>query len=88
MVICLTFDLQGVCIASGIITHYVFLAAFGWMAIEGVHFYHSVVTVFEYSSSPTKKFLLFAYVSPVVLIAITLGIGYGSGDKPYGGELL
>lgn len=72
---------------AAMVTHYVFLCAFMWMLIEGVQLYRMVVHVFDSGRSHIKHFGIFAYGSPLIVIAITASTGYLKGDKPYGGDV-
>lgn len=69
------------------LTHYIFLSAFMWMLIEGVQLYRMVVHVFDSGRSYIRYFGIFAYGSPIIIIAITAAVGYLRGDKPYGGDV-
>lgn len=78
--------IQGLCIASGILTHYAFLSAFAWMGVEGLHLYRMVVHVFDSENSPLNMYRVVAYGVPLILVILTTMIGYLQGDTPYGGE--
>jgi len=75
-------------VATGIITHYVFLAAFSWMVVEGIHLYKMVVYVFDTERSPINIYRLMAYGIPLLTVAATVAVGYLKGDKPYGGDVV
>lgn len=70
------------------ITHYIFLCAFMWMLVEGFQLYRMVVYVFDSGKSYLKHFGVFAYGSPLLIVALTAIIGYlQDGEKPYGGDV-
>ena len=75
------------CISVGIVTHYVYLTAFVWMGIEGIHLYRMVVSVFDSGRSPTIIYRITAYGIPVLIVGITCVVGYLQGDQPYGNDL-
>ncbi|CAL8095151.1 unnamed protein product [Orchesella dallaii] len=78
---------EGLCMGAAIITHYIFLCAFMWMVIEGVQLYRMVVHVFDSGRSYIKHFGVFAYGTPLIVVAITATTGYLKGDQPYGGDV-
>ena len=65
-------------------THYVFLAAFIWMSIEGIHLYKMVVYVFDSGRSHTTIYRIVSYGIPVIIVGITCAVGNLLGDHPYG----
>ncbi|OXA50970.1 Polysialoglycoprotein [Folsomia candida] len=77
------------CFIFGFLTHYVFLAAFCWMALEGWYLYKVIINVFN-NVLPRRSWIynLIGYGVPLVMVGITLLIGYifGEGDV-YGGEV-
>ncbi|CAG7786511.1 unnamed protein product [Allacma fusca] len=75
------------CVAAGIVTHYIYLAAFMWMAIEGVHLYKMVVHVFDSGRSHTTTYRVTAYGVPVLIVGITCVVGFLLKHQPYGGEM-
>ncbi|XP_072347277.1 adhesion G protein-coupled receptor E3-like isoform X3 [Scyliorhinus torazame] len=63
--------------------HYLFLACFAWMLLEGVQLYLMVVKVFNAKSLRSKYMLLFGYGFPLVVVgiaAVAYSRGYGT-DK-------
>ncbi|XP_038640616.1 adhesion G protein-coupled receptor E5-like [Scyliorhinus canicula] len=60
------------CMAVAIMLHYLFLACFAWMLLEGVQLYLMVVKVFHSRSLQRKYLYLCGYGSPVVIVAITM----------------
>ncbi|KAK7501402.1 hypothetical protein BaRGS_00007206 [Batillaria attramentaria] len=61
--------------------HFLFLAAFAWMCLEGVQLYAMLIEVFESERSRVLWFYLFGYGVPAVIVAISAGIysqGYGT----------
>jgi latrophilin 1 len=79
---------EGVCTGSGMLTHYIFLAAFGWMGVEGVHLYRMVVHVFDSEKNPLRIYRLFSYGVPLIIVMLTAMIGYLRGHSPYGGHVV
>lgn len=75
------------CVFIGVVLHYVFLAAFMWMTIEGHHLYHMLVKVFHSGRDFTRIYFTLGYGVPAIIVAIT-GIvtaclqdtGYGNDD--------
>ncbi|CAG7786512.1 unnamed protein product [Allacma fusca] len=78
---------MGVCVAVGIMTHYIYLAAFTWMAIEGIHLYQMVVHVFDSGRSRTTMYRIIAYGIPVLIVGTTCVVGFLLDHHPYGGEI-
>lgn len=63
--------------------HFLFLAAFAWMCLEGFQLYVMLIEVFEGERSRRKWYYLFGYGIPLVTVAVTAGVkpsGYGT-DK-------
>ncbi|XP_067828905.1 adhesion G protein-coupled receptor E5-like [Heptranchias perlo] len=70
-----------VCKAIAIALHYLFLACFAWMLLEGVQLYLMVVKVFHSRSLRRKYMYLFGYGSPLLIVIITAATNinaYGS----------
>lgn len=60
--------------------HYLFLAAFCWMALEGVELYFLVVRVFQGQGLSTLWRCLIGYGVPLLIVAISAAFrmdGYG-----------
>jgi hypothetical protein len=77
---------EGLCTASAIVTHYVFLTAFMWMAVEGYHLYKMVVQVFD-SGSRMASYRLFAYGLPLLIVVVTTATSFLTEGQGYGGEM-
>ncbi|XP_067829252.1 adhesion G protein-coupled receptor E2-like isoform X2 [Heptranchias perlo] len=63
--------------------HYLFLACFAWMLLEGVQLYFMVVKVFNAKSLRPKYMYLFGYGFPLIVVAVSAAVyarGYGT-DK-------
>ncbi|OXA50973.1 Adhesion G protein-coupled receptor L2 [Folsomia candida] len=83
-----TFMSQTLCFIAGFLTHYAFLAAFCWMALEGWHLYKMIISVFN--SAVANHFWAYnviGYGVPLVMAGFTLLIGYIVGEDAYGGEV-
>jgi len=80
--------LQEVCVAVAVALHYVFLAAFMWMAVEGHHLYRLVVRVFDSGRDLSRIYLAVGYGSPVALVAITCTVTAALQDSGYANDEL
>jgi len=61
------------CLISGVLTHYFLLAAFFWMAVEGIHLYVMIVRVFGHLSTGfLVKCAVASWGMPLVIVAATL----------------
>ncbi|XP_051897958.1 adhesion G protein-coupled receptor E2-like isoform X2 [Pristis pectinata] len=61
--------------------HYLFLACFAWMLLEGVQLYLMVVKVFNAKSLRSKYMYLFGYGCPLIVVGISAVVfpkGYGT----------
>ncbi|KAF4531000.1 hypothetical protein B566_EDAN009744 [Ephemera danica] len=79
-------DYVGVCIAVGVVLHYVFLAAFMWMAVEGHHLYRLVIRVFDSGKDMSRLYLIVAYGTPAIIVGVTGILALASTDKVYGAD--
>jgi hypothetical protein len=68
--------------------HYLFLAAFCWMTVEGHHLYRMVVRVFDSGRDFRRWYLLVGYGVPALVVIVTTVVGLSRGEKPYGREEL
>jgi hypothetical protein len=59
------------CVLVGLVLHYIFMAAFVWMAVEGHHLYLKLVQVFDSGRSYTCMYLIIGYGVPFVVVAVT-----------------
>jgi len=73
---------DALCTTIAVLLHYLFLCAFAWQLVEGVHLYLLIVKVFY-----NKKVIWFYYPLswgvPAIVVAITVGVkfcDYGSED--------
>lgn len=76
------------CIGVGVALHYVFLAAFMWMAVEGHHLYRLVVRVFDSGRDLSRIYLAMGYGTPVIVVAITCIITAILNDAGYANDEL
>uniref|UniRef100_UPI00398F1094 adhesion G protein-coupled receptor E5-like isoform X2 n=1 Tax=Pristiophorus japonicus TaxID=55135 RepID=UPI00398F1094 len=70
----------GCAIVAGLL-HYLFLACFAWMLLEGVQLYFMVVKVFNAKSLRPKYMCLFGYGFPLLVVGISAVVhpmGYGT----------
>lgn len=77
------FFVQILCGVVAGLLHFLFLAAFAWMCLEGFQLYVMLIEVFEGERSRRKWYYLFGYGIPLVTVAVTAGVkpsGYGT-DK-------
>lgn len=58
--------------------HYLFLAAFSWMLLEGFQLYVMLVEVFETRPSRSAFYYLFGYGLPAVIVGISAAVDYRS----------
>ncbi|KAM6061311.1 adhesion G-protein coupled receptor G4 [Chlamydotis macqueenii] len=79
-----TFNQPGLCITVAVLLHYFLLAAFTWMCLESVHFYLSLVKVFNvYVPKYILKCCIAGWGIPAIVITIVLIINkdfYGNGS--------
>jgi len=59
-----------------------------WMGIEGYHLYKMMVRVFDSGSSHMIRIRILAYGFPVIIVAVTGGVGILQNERAYGGEQL
>uniref|UniRef100_A0A7E4VYT7 Latrophilin/CL-1-like GPS domain protein n=1 Tax=Panagrellus redivivus TaxID=6233 RepID=A0A7E4VYT7_PANRE len=62
------------CRGVAIAMHYLFLAAFCWMLLEGYQLYMMLIQVFEPHKSRIYLYYLFGYGCPAIIVAISAGI--------------
>ena len=70
------------------LTHYIYLAAFAWMALEGIQLYRLVIVIFETGSSYVKTEYVGAYGIPAIIVGVTALVAYLKGDNACGGDCL
>lgn len=59
------------CSAVAGILHYVLMAAFFWMSVEGYHLYHLIVLVFIRERSYRSHYFIVGYVFPFIPVVLT-----------------
>jgi len=64
-------NLQEICVLVGVILHYIYLAAFMWMVIEGHHLYLKVIRVFDTGFDYSRIYLIVGYGIPLLIVVIT-----------------
>ncbi|VDK53292.1 unnamed protein product [Gongylonema pulchrum] len=64
------------CRAIAAALHYLFLAAFCWMLLEGYQLYLMLIQVFEKGEVKIVVYYLFAYGFPAVIVAVTAGVAW------------
>jgi len=69
---------ESVCVLVAVLLHYLYLASFGWMLLEGVFLYVMIVEVF--STVNVRYLYLFAWGYPVIPVVISLVIGADSDE--------
>ncbi|CAB3360152.1 Hypothetical predicted protein [Cloeon dipterum] len=79
---------QEVCVGVAISLHYIFLAAFVWMAVEGHHLYRLVVRVFDSGRDLSKIYLCLGYGIPVIIVGITVAVTVCLQDHGYANDEL
>uniref|UniRef100_T1K3T3 Uncharacterized protein n=1 Tax=Tetranychus urticae TaxID=32264 RepID=T1K3T3_TETUR len=62
--------------------HYTLTASFLWMLMESIHLYYTLIETYETTSSRLPIYLITAYIAPLTLIGLTLGLS----GSPYGGS--
>ena len=62
------------CAAIAGALHYLFLASFCWMGVEGVQIYLKLVLVFETSRSLLPVYFSVGYGVPVIIVAVAAGL--------------
>ncbi|KAI8482585.1 hypothetical protein Bbelb_396520 [Branchiostoma belcheri] len=73
------------CKVVAIILHYLFLAAFAWMCVEGMELYALLVQIFNLQNKRVYYYHLIGYGVPAVVVLISVGVndimdlnGYGT----------
>uniref|UniRef100_A0A915PTL3 Uncharacterized protein n=1 Tax=Setaria digitata TaxID=48799 RepID=A0A915PTL3_9BILA len=67
-----------ICRAVAVALHYLFLAAFCWMLLEGYQLYLMLVQVFDKEEGKTVLYCLYAYGFPAVIVAVTAGVAWSN----------
>jgi len=76
------------CSLVAVALHYLFLAAFCWMTVEGHHLYRMVVTVFDNGRDFRRWYLLMGYGVPAVVVMFTKIVAICRDEKAYGRDEL
>jgi hypothetical protein len=82
------FYLQVSCSLVAAALHYLFLAAFCWMTVEGHHLYRMVVTVFDSGRDFRCWYLLMGYGVPAIVVVVTKIVAICRDEKAYGRDEL
>eukprot|EP00058_Branchiostoma_floridae_P027788 XP_002613279.1 hypothetical protein BRAFLDRAFT_68244 [Branchiostoma floridae] len=69
-------ELEVVCDVIAIILHYLFLAVFTWMCVEGVELYVLLVKVFNLKKKRLIYYYLIGYVTPAIVVGISVAVNY------------
>ncbi|XP_066283061.1 adhesion G protein-coupled receptor L2-like [Branchiostoma lanceolatum] len=65
-----------VCDVIAITLHYLFLAVFTWMCVEGVELYVLLVKVFNLKKKRLIYYYLIGYVTPAVVVGVSVAVNY------------
>ena len=80
--------LQEVCSVFACGLHYLFLASFCWMTIEGHHLYRMVVRVFDSGMDFRRWYMLWGYGFPALVVLVTKLVALVRDEKAYGRDEL
>ncbi|XP_038046272.1 adhesion G protein-coupled receptor E3-like isoform X2 [Patiria miniata] len=72
------------CKIVAVLQHYLYLAVFCWMLVEGIHLYRLIVTVYGSEKQMAKVYYCIGWVLPMVIVAISAGVkwtDYGVPDQ-------
>ena len=58
--------------------HYLFLAVFGWMLVEGINLYNKIVKVYGAENPRMKLYMCIGWAVPIPIVLITVGIRYNT----------
>ncbi|XP_066280377.1 adhesion G protein-coupled receptor L3-like [Branchiostoma lanceolatum] len=72
------------CDVIAIILHYLFLAVFTWMCVEGVELYVLLVKVFNLKTKRLLYYHLVGYGIPAIVVGVSAAINYGLSLDGYG----
>ncbi|XP_066280376.1 adhesion G protein-coupled receptor L2-like isoform X2 [Branchiostoma lanceolatum] len=67
---------KGACEVVAIVLHYLFLAAFAWMCVEGMELYALLVQIFNLQNKRVYYYHLIGYGVPAVVVIISVGVNY------------
>ncbi|CAH1263330.1 ADGRL2 [Branchiostoma lanceolatum] len=67
---------EGACEVVAIVLHYLFLAAFAWMCVEGMELYALLVQIFNLQNKRVYYYHLIGYGVPAVVVIISVGVNY------------
>jgi hypothetical protein len=71
------------CVLVGLVLHYIFIAAFVWMAVEGHHLYLKLVKIFDGGRSYSRIYLIIGYGVPFLIVAVTAIVSFCLQDFGY-----
>jgi hypothetical protein len=80
-------DNSALCGVVAGVLHYLFLAAFAWMLVEGIHVYLMLVKVFDTGRSMMGYFYLIGYGGPAFIVVLSIIIVEANGTHGYGTDL-
>ncbi|XP_035670937.1 adhesion G protein-coupled receptor L2-like [Branchiostoma floridae] len=72
-----------VCTVIAIALHYLFLAVFAWMCVEGIELYIILVKIFNLKSSRMVYYYLLGYGTPGVVVGVSVTVNYLMGLDGY-----
>ncbi|XP_078673400.1 adhesion G protein-coupled receptor L2-like [Branchiostoma floridae x Branchiostoma belcheri] len=65
-----------VCDVIAIVLHYLFLAVFTWMCVEGVELYVLLIKVFNLKKKRLIYYHLVGYVTPAIVVGVSVAVDY------------
>ncbi|XP_078574311.1 adhesion G protein-coupled receptor L2-like isoform X7 [Branchiostoma floridae x Branchiostoma japonicum] len=71
------------CEVIAVLLHYLFLASFTWMCLEGVQLYILLIKVFKTQRSRMVYFYLFGYGVPAALVGVSVAVNYSDDLNGY-----
>ena len=80
-------DNPGLCGTVAGFLHYLLLASFAWMLVEGIDVYLMLVKVFDTGRSMTVYFYAIGYGAPAFIVILSVIIVEASGSHGYGTDL-
>ncbi|CAH1243682.1 ADGRL2 [Branchiostoma lanceolatum] len=71
------------CEVIAVVLHYLFLASFTWMCLEGVQLYILLIKVFKTQRSRMVYFYLFGYGVPAVMVGVSVAVNFSDNLNGY-----